>query len=477
VTPRGDKGLAPTSAIAAEDGDTTTEAVPPSSLRMRIFGSPEFMRLWLAQVVSAFGDWMGFLAIIVVAERVGGSSPGAAIALVMTARILPGFFMASIGGILVDRLNRKRLMIGCDVTRAGVLLVVPAIDTVWGLVVASLVLEVATSLWGPAKESVVPNVVPPRHLTAANSLSLVAAYGTFPFAAVTFAFLAQVADWLGAATSWELLEVEQETLGLFLDSGTFMVSALLIASLPLLARSRVERQAAVKGRRVDLAQGLRELREGWSFIFYSRQVRAVLIALSVGMIGGGMLIPLGAVFANDILESRTAGFGLLLTALGLGVAIGVAVISALQGRLNKSQAFVVACFVSGGALLFAASTSHISLALTGVFALGLGAGAVYVLGFTILHESVGDELRGRVFAALYALVRFCLLVAIAVGGLLTEFFDWLFEATVDGRVDSPAGSLSLPGVRGALWLAGTLIVAAGVLALVSLRTGRGADRT
>jgi Na+/melibiose symporter-like transporter len=304
-----------------------------------------------------------------------------------------------------------------------------------------------------------------------------AAYGTFPFAAVTFAFLAQVADWLGAATSWELLEVEQESLGLFVDSGTFMVSAALIWSLPLLARSKVERRAAVKGRRVDLALGLRELREGWEFIFYSRRVRAVLIALGVGMIGGGMLIPLGAVFATEVLDSRTAGFGLLLTALGVGVAVGVAVISALQARLNKSHAFVVACIVCGGAQLFAASTSHLRLALAAVFVLGLGAGGVYVLGFTILHESVGDELRGRVFAALYALVRFCLLLAIAVGGLLTEFFDWLFEAVADGSVDTPVGAMSLPGVRGALWLAGMLMVAAGLLALVSLRPRGGAART
>jgi MFS family permease len=433
-------GSAPAGAASPHLGETVPPALPPASRVSRLFGSPSFLRLWMAQVVSAFGDWMGFLAIIVVAERVGGSSPGAAIALVMTARILPGFFMASVGGLIVDRLNRKRLLIGCDLVRAGVLLLVPVIDTVWGLVLASLVLEVATSLWSPAKESIVPNIVPQRHLTTANSLSLLAAYGTFPFAAVAFAFLAKLADWLGAATSWEVLQVEQESLGLFVDAGTFVVSAALIWSLPLVARSKSERQAAVKGRRIDFALGLRELREGWEFILYHPEVRAVLIGLSVGMIGGGMLIPLGAVYADEVLDSPAAGFGLLITALGLGVAAGVVMLSAMQRRLvNKGPAFVTACFVCGGALVVAASTSHLSLALACVFVLGVGAGAVYVLGFTILHESVGDELRGRVFAALYALVRFCLLLAIAVGGLLTEFFDWLFRTLADGSIDTPAG--------------------------------------
>ena len=57
-----------------------------------------------------------------------------------------------------------------------------------------------------------------------------------------------------------------------------------------------------------------------------------------------------------------------------------------------------------------------------------------MLGFTILHESVEDELRGRVFSALYVLVRFCLLLAIGVGGFLSEALDWVFETTIDSEV-------------------------------------------
>ena len=175
----------------------------------RLFATPEFFRLWLAQVFSAFGDWVGFLAIIVIAERIGGDTAGSAIALVMIARVLPGFFLASVGGVIVDRFNRKRLMITCDITRAVVLLVLPAIDTVWGLVLASLVLELATSLWGPAKEAIVPNVVPEDQLTTANSLSLVAAYGTFPFASAAFAGLARTSDWLVGTGRLDLLDVNR----------------------------------------------------------------------------------------------------------------------------------------------------------------------------------------------------------------------------------------------------------------------------
>ena len=418
--------------------------------------------MWIAQVVSAFGDWIGFLAIIEVARRIGGDQPGSAIALVMTARVLPGFFLASVGGVIVDRLDRKRLLIGCDLVRAGVLLLIPFIDRVWGLVLASLALELATSLWGPAKEAIVPNIVPSEQLTSANSLSLVAAYGTFPAAAAAFIGLAKVGEWMGGG------DVGQVEMALVVDSVTFMVAALLIATLPLVKRTREQRRASK--RRMDLSSGFHELREGWNFIFLSPQVRAVLVGLGTGMIGGGMLIPLGAVYNDEVLGAGNAGFGTILVVLGVGVAAGVAALSAAQRRVNKEGGFVAAVFGAGVSLLFAVTSSNTFMTLGGVFVLGVCAGAVYVLGFTVLHENVDDELRGRVFSALYTLVRFCLLIAIAVGGFLSDGFDWLFDELFDGSVGVGNFTLELPGVRGALWLAGLLILGAGALAATALRT-------
>ena len=443
-----------------------TEIDPGAQFHVRLFGSHAFFRLWIAQIVSAFGDWLGFFAIIVIAGRVGGETPGAAIALVMTARILPGFFLASAGGVIVDRLNRKRLLITCDLGRAGVLLLVPLIDTVWGLVLASLALEIFTSLWSPAKEAVVPNLVPADHLTTANSLSLVAAYGTFPVASAVFAFAAQVATWLGKIDALQFLEVDKVRVAIGIDAVSFVVSAALITTLPLVARPRSERSS---DRRIDFAEGMRELREGWNFIFYSRRVRAVMVGLGTAMIGGGMLIPLGPVFNTDVLGAGESGFGLILTFLGIGVALGVLALSALQKRVNKDRTFSGSVLFAGAALIAIATLSDLFLALALVLVLGVCAGAVYVLGFTILHESVDDGLRGRVFSAMYTVVRFCLLISIAIGGALSDFLDWVFERTLDGAVSLGGLTISLPGVRGALWLAGLIILLAGLLAFRSLR--------
>src|SRR5688572_7061413 len=185
-----DAPTAPLPHLAPEPDDNRTTVV-------RLFGSHDFFRLWLAQVVSAIGDWIGFVAIVAIAGNLGGGAGSAgAISLVMSARMIPGFFLSPMAGVLVDRWDRKRVMMVADVSRGVVLAFVPFIDTIWGLVVASLLLEIGTLLWSPAKEASVPNLVPPGHLTTANSLSLAAAYGTFPIATLLFALLAKVAGWL-----------------------------------------------------------------------------------------------------------------------------------------------------------------------------------------------------------------------------------------------------------------------------------------
>ena len=89
---------------------------------------------------------------------------------------------------------------------------------------ASLVLECFTLLWTPAKEASVPNLVPPDHLTTANSLSLVAAYGTMPLAAGLFSLLARVSSaCLGRIDVLDGLRTNQEAIAFYVDAGTFLV--------------------------------------------------------------------------------------------------------------------------------------------------------------------------------------------------------------------------------------------------------------
>jgi dTMP kinase len=439
----------------------------PSAV-VRLFGSDSFFRLWIAQVVSAMGDWIGFLAIIAIARRVGGDSPAAAISLVLSARMIPGFFLAPLAGVLVDRLDRKKVMVACDLLRAGVLLTLPFIDHVWTLVVASLVLEIGTLLWSPAKEASVPNLVPSTHLATANSLSLVAAYGTFPIATLLFAFLAKVADWLSGVDVLHFLKIDQEFIAVYLDVLTFCLSALLISTLALKHRNRASPRREVH---LDLGDTFRDIREGWRFMFINPTVRAVMVGISTGLIGGGMVVPLGDIYSHDVLGGGSAGFGLLLTGMGFGMAVGVLLVTTLQRRIPKARVFCWSVLVGGIALLGGSSMETLASAVAFVAVLGVCAGSVYVLGFTILQETVADELRGRIFSTLYTLVRFCLLLSFAVGPLLAETLGRLSDRLFDGRVEVAGFDVPLPGVRLALWLAGVVILGAGLLAATSLRAG------
>ncbi len=446
-------------------------------VRQRVFGSPRFARLWLAQVVSATGDWIGLVAIIALAERVGGDSGGAAISLVMAARLVPGFFLGPLVGVLVDRLDRKRVMVCCDFGRAAIMCSLPFVDSVLGLVIASLGLEVMTLLWAPAKEASVPNLVPAGFMTTANSLSLAAAYGTFPIGSALFTAMAEIAERIDHHAWANTIRFNDTGLAFQADALTFLVSASLIASIeiPRVAR-RPDGAVAPGTTRPRIASAWQELREGWQFIFINPIVRTVNLGLATGLIGGGMLIPLGSAFAKEVLGGGDAGYGSLITALGFGVAAGVVVLSMVQKHLPKPQIFALAVIVAGVVLVAAATSSTLLIASPLVFVLGICAGTVYVLGFTLLHENVEDALRGRIFSALYTLVRMCVLLAMMVGPLLREGFDRLSNETVDEHVDVFGVTVFVPGVRITLWLAGLIIVGAGVLAAWSLRKGGHAVR-
>lgn len=260
----------------------------------------------------------------------------------------------------------------------------------------------------------------------------------------------------------------------YVDGLSFLLTALIIWRISWPRRSREERQSGERGS-WDLGGAIRELREGWQFIAVNPIVRAVNVGLATGVIGGGMLVPLGAIFVDEVISGDGADFNLVLFALGTGMAAGVVTASVTQNRINRARAFPFALAVAGGGLLVAASSSVLSIVVPMIAVVGFAAGPIYVLGFTLLHENVDDELRGRIFSALLVLVRFCVLIALAIAPLLSELLHGLSGAIWDDRMIEFGGvSVFVPGVRLTMWLSSVIIILAGVLAMWSLRAGSGA---
>lgn len=431
------------------------DAIPPAP--WRVFHVPGFIPLFGAQFVSSLGDWTGLIAILAIASRVSNSAT--AVGFVMVARMLPGFLFAPLGGALIDRWNRKVVMVSCDIGRAGLLALLPFWENIWGLVIVSFAIEMLTLLWGPAKDASVPNIVKdPEHLASANSLGLIAAFGTFPLGAVMFAALAAIAHALSGFHG-----VRQESLAIWVDGGTFLVSALLISRLRLDETERGTRQ------RVPAAQTWRDIKDGLGFIRANPLVRGVMIGLAGGLIGGGAIVPLGPKVAKDVLHGGNAAFGLLMTALGVGAAIGVVTLLWLQRRLPRHTVFRIAVIATGASIICVASMSSLLSAFGLVALLGASAGCAYVTGFTMLQESVSDDMRGRTFATLYTIVRVCLLLSLTIAPFVAGALNAISQHTVHGRVHIGGLHIALPGVRLALWLGGGVTVLSGLAAQRRMR--------
>ncbi|MBI30566.1 MAG: hypothetical protein CL519_04475 [Actinobacteria bacterium] len=436
----------------------------------KAFDSPSFFRLWIAQVISATGDWLGLLAISILAIRVGSGNEGAALSLVLGARIAPGFFFGPLAGVFVDRWNRKRVMVFCDIGRAMVMIVLPFINNLIGLFIASLILEALTMLWSPAKEASVPNLVSEKFLTSANSLSLVAAYGTFPLGAGLMALFGRLSTALFDSSWADNIRLDDMGLAFYANAVSFLITALIISTLALPENPHVKKSDS-RGIKKYLADPINDLKQGWQFAFINPVVRTVNAGLATAMLGAGMVIPLGVIYTDELLGAGKSGFGVLLTSLGFGVGTGVLLVFFFRNTIDKAKTFTRVLFGAGISLFATVSTGQIHFAMVMLFVGGICLGVIYVVGFTLLHENVEDHMRGRIFATFYLLVRACVLLALVIGPLVEDGLDRLSSLLWDRNIEIAGLEIAVPGVRISLWLAALIVFSAGVLSKVSLRVG------
>ncbi len=438
-------------------------AIPPAP--WRLFGTRPFFKLWLAQVFSSLGDWVGFFAILQLTGRVSNDS-AAAFSLVIGVRMVPGFFLATLGGVIVDRYDRRKVMVCCDLGRAALICTLPFVNSLGLLVLVSFFIEILTLLWGPAKDASVPHFVPEENLATANSLSLVASYGTFPLGALITGALTVVAGWLGGFQALHSLRDNAAVPAFWFDAVTYVVSAIIVFGLPIPRRTKRGDQ------KFEWTSTFSDIKDGIAFIRTDRFARAVIVGLGGGVIGAGAMVPLSTVFATEVLGSKSE-YTVLLFALGTGAAIGVFSLLAFQKRLPRDTVFEWSIIGAGICLALAAAFNVGGLAAVMIAGVGACAGAAYITGFTVLQETVTDELRGRTFATLYAVVRLCLLLSLTVSPLFADLYEWLFSLAAGApRITLGGFSYGFPGVRLALWGGAILTVASGLYARHELRAMR-----
>ncbi|MCA1702290.1 MAG: dTMP kinase, partial [Actinobacteria bacterium] len=298
------------------------------------------------------------------------------------------------------------------------------------------------------------------HLTHANSLSLFAIYAPWPLASVVFAGLVALGGVVGESVPvLEGLRDSREALALWVNSLTFVFSAVMIGSLSITS----SRTTAAK---LDFKEAGRDLLEGLRFVRDDRRVRPWLLGIAFTFTAAGGVFSLGTVFVKDVLgASPDSGFAFLIGFLATGMIIGLLLAGPIAKKIAPDIMFSSAILLSGAGLIGLASMGSLNTAIPMVSALGFFGGLAYSTGYTLMQTRTTDELRGRTFSAAYTLIRIGTLVGLGLFPFLAGFIG-------DHVVSSPfGGEIALPGSRITLWIAGLFAIGGGLFSMRAIGEG------
>jgi dTMP kinase len=398
--------------------------------------------------VSSLGDWVGFVAVTSLVARLGGSAAGFAVGGVMTARMLPAILFGPLAGVLIDRFDRKQIMIVADVARGAMYGSMAFVGQLWLIFLLSFVIECFSLLWSPARDASLPNLVPRRQLANANSIGLVSTYGTLPLGGAIFALLAGFSSWIAARAPY--FGSHKESLALLLDAGTFAFSALMVSRVP------IRTSGARSMGRFDLSRVWRDVRDGVRFLREDSIASAMTGGIVIAFAAVGAVLALGPIFVNTTLRAGTAGWGIVVVAFGVGMAIGMAGTNEVAKLIERDITFVWSLVGAAGALFVLAAMPNLALAAVVTVWLGLFCGLAWVSGYTLLQENVEDEFRGRTFGSLTVLSRLGLFLSLTAFPILSNVYGVNHDVHIGGQ------RIDLSGTRLALWTAGLLALAAGL---------------
>ena len=350
------------------------EQAPSAPRSFDLLRRTDFRRVFLAVSASELGDSLHYIALMWFAFDVGGA--GGVIA-VRLADSIPAFLFGLHGGLAADRFSRKRLMVSADLVRAIVLLPVAIAGVagslpLWGLVVASFVLESATSFFAPAYGAMIPTLVDRANVQRANAL----------VQSTTQAL--SIGGWALAAAFLTFMPV---SVFFGVNAVSFFVSA------ALLARIRHGGEHDHHGEAPQLRAGLAALKP-------RPMLAAGVVALGVAVtITSGTWIGGVPKLVRDTLHHGAGGFSIVM----VGYAAGSIVSGLLLARLpirHKARAGLLAwaMYLPGYGLI--ALAGSLPLAVAGAFFAATGQSTSVVLLNSAAQEEVPDHLLGRVLGAI-----------------------------------------------------------------------------
>ena len=388
-----------------------TPAAPAPDARRGVLAIPAFRKLWNSMLFSSLGDWLGLLATTAMAQQLSGGSYATAnfaIAGVFIARLLPAVFLGPIAGVIADRFDRRRLMFNVDIMRAAFYISIPIVNTYFWLYTAMILVECLTLFWSPAKEASVPNLVPRDKLESANQVSLLAAYGTAPIAAILFSILTLLSSAIAAINP--LIPSNSIDIALYINAISFLFAAWTVFGIKEIPKG----SAAKSDNSSNVGQSLIQ---GWKAVSKSKIIRGLIIGMVGAFSAAGAVIGLARTFVGD-LGGGDAAYGVLFGAVFTGLAIGIAFGPKIFAQFSRRRLFGASLTTSGIFLVLLALISNLVLSVIIVTILGAFSGIAWVTGFTMLGMEVHDEIRGRTFAFVQSLIRITLVAVLAIAPII-----------------------------------------------------------
>jgi len=404
-----------------------------------------FRKLWIAQVVSGFGDRVHEIALLfIVFERTGDPLLVAATA---AASTIPELLLSVPAGAVADRFDRKRILVGSSVLRGCSVLAIPPLAAAGLLVPAVLSVAVvagaAESFASPARNAMVPNVVAESRLDAANGLSRMTE------SLLRFLYAAG-----GALIA--LVGVEG---AFYVDAATFFAAAVVLATLPAgVGRETGRTEEAA----FDAGELLADARDGVAYVVGS-PILSSLVVLS-GLTAFAMA-PLGVVipfYSETVLggaatlgTSTAIEFGALYASIYVGVFAGGVGVNALEATLSSHRgAGIIGGVLSIGLVLIALGGLNAGIGTRLLWpallfaALGVAVAFVQIPVTTLAQAAVPDEKRAKVFSVLKipALVAPPIGIGLA-GALLARFTVFDVLLAMGGSVAAVAVLLALTPLR------------------------------
>tara|TARA_R100001143_G_C3361367_1_gene137084 strand:- start:20822 stop:22114 length:1293 start_codon:yes stop_codon:yes gene_type:complete len=367
-----------------------------------VSGNKNYRRLWLAQIVSNFGDWFGILAVYAIIQTYSGSE--LLLGLIIVVKMLSLAFSSPFAGFLTDRFNRRHLMIISDGIRGILVLgfiLIKSGDLLWLAYLITALQMVFSAIFEPAKTSSIPNVTTASELVVANILS---------------------------AASWSIIFTTGMAIGGFATAylGTdtvFLINSLTyVLSAFFIYRAVIPQKEMSNREKYKNRNPLTGIIEGFSFIRKNPQIMRPVFAKATFSMSLGSLVYMLIIVAEEVLLMGSIGLGILYASRGIGTGLGPVVGRRLfRKESDWIRAIGYFMIISGCMYAFASIMGSVLLMSFFILVAHMASGSNWVFSTVLLQRRSPDLFRGRVFSTEWLLFTLTQSISVTIAALILEF--------------------------------------------------------